>query len=59
MKERIENKQPSVAIIIVNYNGTEDTIECVKSQNKINYDNYGKFVKENGTSKKPTKEQID
>ena len=40
MKERIGDKQPSVAIIIVNYNGIEDTIECVKSLNKINYDNY-------------------
>ena len=28
MKERIKDKQPSVAIIIVNYNGAEDTIEC-------------------------------
>lgn len=59
MKERIKDKQPSVAIIIVNYNGAEDTIECVKSLNKINYDNYKIFVIENGSSKKPTKEQID
>ena len=36
MKEMAKDKQPSVAIIIVNYNGTEDTIECVKSLNKIN-----------------------
>ena len=48
MKERIKDKQPSVAIIIVNYNGAEDTIECVKSLNKINYDNYKIFVIENG-----------
>ena len=59
MKERIKDKQPSVAIIIVNYNGAEDTIECVKSLNKINYDNYKIFVIENGSSKKPTKDQID
>ena len=59
MKEWIKDKQPSVAIIIVNYNGAEDTIECVKSLNKINYDNYKIFVIENGSSKKPTKEQID
>ena len=59
MKEWIGDKQPSVAIIIVNYNGAEDTIECVKSLNKINYDNYKIFVIENGSSKKPTKEQID
>ena len=59
MKERIKDKQPSVAIIIVNYNGAEDTIECVKSLNKINYDNYKIFVIENGSIKKPTKEQID
>ena len=48
-----------LSIIIVNYNGAEDTIECVKSLNKINYDNYKIFVIENGSSKKPTKEQID
>ena len=59
MKEMAKDKQPSVAIIIVNYNGTEDTIECVKSLNKINYDNYKIFVIENGSSKKPSKEQID
>lgn len=59
MKERLGDKQPSVAIIIVNYNGTEDTVECVKSLNKINYNNYRIFVIENGSSKKPTKEQID
>ena len=59
MKERIGDKQPSVAIIIVNYNGTEDTIECVKSLNNINYNNYKIFVVENGSSKKPTKDQLD
>ena len=44
MEKWIKDKQPSVAIIIVNYNGAEDTIECVKSLNKINYDNYKIFV---------------
>jgi len=59
MKEMIGDKQPSVAIIIVNYNGIEDTIECIKSLDKINYCNYKVFVIENGSSKKPTKAQID
>lgn len=59
MNKQIEDKQPSVAIIIVNYNGTEDTIECVKSLNKIGYKNYRIFVIENGSSKTPMIEQID
>lgn len=59
MKEMTKDKQPSVAIIIVNYNGIEDTIECIKSLNKINYCNYKAFVIENGSSKKPSKDQID
>lgn len=59
MKEIMEDKQPSVAIIIVNYNGIEDTIECIKSLNKINYYNYKTFVIENNSTQKPTKDQID
>lgn len=33
-------KLPLVGIILVNYNGAEDTIECIKSLGKINYLNY-------------------
>ena len=34
------NIMPKVAIILVNYNGISDTIDCVKSLCKINYPNY-------------------
>lgn len=33
------SKKPSVYIVVLNYNGYEDTIECVNSLEKINYDN--------------------
>lgn len=54
----VKDKQPSVAIIIVNYNGAEDTIECVKSLNKINYDNYKIFVIENVRAKSLRKSKL-
>lgn len=59
MRENSRAQQPSVAILIVNYNGIEDTIECVKSLHEIEYTNYKIFVIENGSTHKPTKEQVD
>ena len=58
MKENNRDTYPSVAIIIVNYNGTEDTIECIKSLKKIDYTNYKIFVIENGSSQTPTNDQV-
>lgn len=31
---------PSVSIIVLNWNGWEDTIECLESLYKIDYDNF-------------------
>lgn len=59
MSEIGKEKQPSVAVVIVNYNGAEDTIECINSLNEIEYDNYTVFVIENGSSIKPTKKQVN
>lgn len=42
----------SVAIVIVNYNGYDDTVECVKSIKKINYDNYRIFLVDNASRDK-------
>ena len=50
--------QPLVEIVIVNYNGYEDTIECLRSLNKITYENYQTVVVDNGSTKQPTEEQI-
>ncbi|MBI3671348.1 glycosyltransferase family 2 protein [Candidatus Azambacteria bacterium] len=47
-----DKKYPSVAIILLNWNGDEDTIECIKSVSKINYKNYKIFVVDNNSEKK-------
>lgn len=39
--------QPLVYIIIINYNGYKDTIECIKSLKKIKYKNYKIIVLDN------------
>ena len=42
--------QPKVAIIIVNYNGIQDTIECVKSLDNILYENHEIIIVENAST---------
>lgn len=44
------NIMPKVAIILVNYNGISDTIDCVKSLCKINYPNYDIIIVENASN---------
>ena len=41
---------PSVAILILNWNGWEDTIECLESIHRINYPNFYTIVIDNGSS---------
>ncbi|NLP47094.1 MAG: glycosyltransferase family 2 protein [Epulopiscium sp.] len=41
---------PLVGIILVNYNGAEDTIECIKSLKKIKYNNYEVIIIDNKSS---------
>ncbi|MEW6407242.1 MAG: glycosyltransferase family 2 protein [Patescibacteria group bacterium] len=41
--------QPSVCIVILNWNGLNDTIECLESLKKINYKNYRIIVVDNGS----------
>src|SRR3989344_9330156 len=44
------NKQfPKVSIIILNWNGWKDTIECLESLYKITYPNYEVIVVDNGS----------
>ena len=38
---------PKVYIIIVNYNGWQDTIECLNSLKKLTYPNYETIVVDN------------
>lgn len=40
---------PKVSIIILNWNGLEDTIECLESIKKITYPNYEVIVVDNGS----------
>lgn len=49
------NKNPKVAIIILNYNGYDDTIECLNSLEKINYDNKDVWVLDNGSTDESVK----
>jgi GT2 family glycosyltransferase len=41
---------PLVWIIILNWNGCRDTIDCVESVQKMDYPNYGVVVVDNGSS---------
>ena len=43
-------KWPRVAIIILNYNGWKDTIECLESVFRITYPNYQVIVIDNGST---------
>jgi len=41
--------EPRVSIITINYNGLEDTMECLESLKKISYPNYEVVVVDNGS----------
>ena len=41
---------PSVSIIILNWNGWSDTIECLESIYQLNYSNYRVIVVDNNSS---------
>jgi GT2 family glycosyltransferase len=43
-------KSPKVYIIIINWNGLKDTIECLESVLQLNYDNFKILVVDNGSS---------
>ena len=42
-------KQPKVDIIILNWNGLDDTIECLGSLQKLTYPNYRVIIVDNGS----------
>lgn len=50
--------RPLVCIILVNYNGFRDTVDCIKSLKTITYENYKIIVVDNGSTIKPSTEQI-
>ena len=51
--------KPLVEIVLVNFNGFKDTIECIKSIKQIDYDNYKIVVVDNASTLEPTEEEID
>jgi GT2 family glycosyltransferase len=53
------NTNPDVAVIIVNYNGFEDTLECVKSIKECIYDNYSIVLVDNASSAVPADDVIE
>ncbi|MEN4006462.1 MAG: glycosyltransferase [Methanobacterium sp.] len=46
----MNNMKPNVSIIILNWNGWKDTIECLESLYQIDYPNYEVIVVDNASS---------
>jgi len=47
---RFEKMYPKVSIIILNWNGKEDTLECLQSLYQISYPNYEIILVDNGST---------
>ena len=47
-----EEKWPKVGIIVLNWNGWRDTIECLESLYQITYPNYMVVMVDNGSKDK-------
>lgn len=50
MQELQKTKYPMVSIIVLNWNGKEETIECIESLKNIKYPNYEVIVVDNGST---------
>jgi GT2 family glycosyltransferase len=50
LTETADSAQPSVACILLNWNGWEDTVGCLTSLSKLNYRNFLTIVVDNGSS---------
>lgn len=48
--EKSNNIFPKISIIILNWNGKEDTLECLASIGKLDYPNYEAVVVDNGST---------
>ena len=44
------NKTPKIAIIVLNWNGWQDTVECLESLSQIEYQNFNITVVDNGST---------
>jgi len=45
-----QTEAPTVSIVILNYNGGEDVLECVKSVTQIDYASYEVIIVDNGST---------
>ena len=45
-----KTSSPHVSIIVLNWNGRADTVECIESINKVTYPNYSIIVVDNGST---------
>ncbi len=43
-------QEPSIAIVILNWNGFDDTVECLQSLRQVAYANYRIILVDNGSS---------
>ncbi len=50
MQEQETKSWPKVAVIILNWNGWRDTIECLESLQRITYPDYQIIVVDNGST---------
>ena len=50
---------PRVSVIILNWNGTKDTIECLQSFKAVTYDNYQLILVDNGSEPEKLQELKD
>lgn len=46
----MKNNEPSVSIVLLNYNSYKDTLECIKSLSSITYSNYKIIIVDNNSS---------
>ena len=53
MPERPRENLPSVAVIVLNWNGTQDTLECLHSLSSIDYPRFEIVVVDNGSTPSP------
>jgi GT2 family glycosyltransferase len=49
-KLRARIAEPKVVIVVLNWNGKRDTLECLQSLTKINYSNYDVLLVDNGST---------
>lgn len=49
----MNTKEPNIAIVLVNWNGTQDTLECLASLKNITYPSFDCIVVDNASSDNP------